>query len=152
MGRTLIYMPYMAFVGETMRTQLFGVRGGTDGFWREVAAHEVAHQWWGHTIGWTNYRDQWMSEGFAQLSTSLYIQFVRKDIDKFNEFWEEERRAIVEPSRSTNGVKPYTVGPVTQGFRLANAKDSGSLPQSRLSKRGLHPSYDQNDDVGKKRW
>jgi hypothetical protein len=123
---TLIYMPYMAFVGETMRTQLFGSRGGTDGFWREVAAHEVAHQWWGHTIGWTNYRDQWMSEGFSQLSTSLYIQFVRKDIDKFNEFWEEERRAIVEPSRSTNGVRPYTVGPVTQGFRLATSKTPGA--------------------------
>lgn len=123
---TLIYMPYMAFVGDTMRTQLFGVRGGTDGFWREVAAHEVAHQWWGHTIGWTNYRDQWMSEGFSQLSTSLYIQFVRKDIDKFNEFWEEERLRIVEPSRSTNGVRPYTVGAVNQGFRLATSKTPGA--------------------------
>jgi hypothetical protein len=119
---TLIYMPYLAFVGETMRVQLFGVRGGTDGFWREVAAHEVAHQWWGHTIGWTSYRDQWMSEGFAQLSTSLYIQFVRKDLDKFNEFWEEQRQLVVEPSAATNGIKPYTIGPVTQGFRLSTPK------------------------------
>lgn len=123
---TLIYMPYMAFVSETMRAQLFGVRGGTDGFWREVAAHEVAHQWWGHTIGWTNYRDQWMSEGFAQLSTSLYIQFVRKDIAKFTEFWEEQRQQIVEGTRATNGIKPYTVGPVTQGFRLNTQKAGGA--------------------------
>ncbi|MEK7724701.1 MAG: M1 family aminopeptidase [Acidobacteriota bacterium] len=123
---TLIYMPYMAFVGETMRAQLFGIRGGTDGFWREVAAHEVAHQWWGHTVGWTSYRDQWMSEGFAQLSTSIYIQFVKKDIDKFNEFWEEQRELVVEPSRSTNGIKPYTVGPVTQGFRLSTPKTAGA--------------------------
>lgn len=123
---TLIYMPYPAFVGETMRTQLFGITGGTDGFWREVAAHEVAHQWWGHTIGWTNYRDQWMSEGFAQLSTSLYIQFFRKDINKFNEFWEEQRLQIVSATRATNGVKPYTVGPVTAGFRLNTRKAGGA--------------------------
>ncbi len=123
---TLIYMPYMAFVGETMRVQLFGIRGGTSEFWREVAAHEVAHQWWGHTIGWTSYRDQWMSEGFAHLSTSLYVQFVRKDIDKFNEFWEEQRELVVEPSASTNGIKPYTVGPVTQGFRLSTPKTVGA--------------------------
>lgn len=123
---TLIYMPYMAFVGETMRVQLFGIQGGTDGFWREVAAHEVAHQWWGHTIGWTNYRDQWMSEGFSQLSTSLYIQFIRKDIAKFNEFWEDQRLQIVEGTRATNGIKPYTVGPVVMGFRLNTRKAGGA--------------------------
>src|SRR5262249_15935232 len=29
-------------------------------------AHEVAHQWWGQAIGWRNYHEQWISEGFAQ--------------------------------------------------------------------------------------
>lgn len=134
---TLIYMPYMAFISDTQRVQLFGIEGGTDGFWREVAAHEVAHQWWGHSVGWTSYHDQWMSEGFAQLSTSLYIQFVKKDLKKFNEFWEEQRKLIVEPSPRTRGLKPYTVGPVTQGYRLNTAK-TGAVAQSLIYPKGAY--------------
>ena len=63
---TLIFMPYIAFINGTQRVQLLGIRGGTNVFWREVAAHEVAHQWWGHIVGWKSYRDQWMSEGFSE--------------------------------------------------------------------------------------
>ena len=29
-------------------------------------AHEIAHQWWGQAVGWKNYHEQWLSEGFAQ--------------------------------------------------------------------------------------
>lgn len=119
---TLVFMPYVAFLDSTQRTQIYGVGGGTDTFWRYVGPHEVAHQWWGHMVGWTSYHDQWMSEGFAEFSTSLYVQFVRKDIDKFIDFWENQRRQIVEATPATKGIKPYTIGPVTQGFRLSNAK------------------------------
>jgi hypothetical protein len=118
---TLIYMPYTAFLDTTIRTQLMGTRGGTDNFWKYVGPHEVAHQWWGHIIGWTSYRDQWMSEGFAEFSASLYVQHVR-GIDKFVEFWEAHRKEIVTAGPSTEGKAPYTVGPVTQGYRLNSAK------------------------------
>jgi len=37
-------------------------------------AHEVAHQWWGQAVGWRNYREQWLSEGFAQYFAALYIR------------------------------------------------------------------------------
>ena len=30
-------------------------------------AHELAHQWWGQAVGWKNYHEQWLSEGFAQV-------------------------------------------------------------------------------------
>lgn len=119
---TLIFMPFTAYFDDTLRVQLYGIRGGTQMFWREVAAHEVAHQWWGHAVGWTSYHDQWMSEGFSQLSASLYIQIVKKDMKEFAEFWEGERRSIVETSPATKGKAPYTIGPVTQGYRLTTAK------------------------------
>lgn len=122
---TLVYMPYFAFISESQRAQIFGIRGGKDGFWREVGAHEIAHQWWGHAVGWTSYHDQWMSEGFAEFSTSLYILYVKKNINEFNEFWENQRRMIVEASPATKGLKPYTIGPVTQGYRLNTAKTGG---------------------------
>jgi hypothetical protein len=119
---TLVYMPYTAFLDSTQRAQLFGVGGGTSSFWRYVGPHELAHQWWGHMIGWDSYHDQWMSEGFAEFSASLYAWYVRKDLDKFVDFWEEKRREILEPRPQTRDRKPYTVGPVTQGFRLNSAK------------------------------
>ena len=134
---TLIYMPYMAFIDPTQRVQLFGIRGGTDSFWRYVAPHEVAHQWWGHTIGWTSYRDQWMSEGFSEFSASLYVQYVRKDLGKFIEFWEDQRKEIVEATPATRGKKPYTIGPVTQGYRLNNAK-TGAAAQRMIYPKGAY--------------
>jgi len=132
---TLVYMPYTAFFGDTHRVQLFGIRGGTDGFWREVAAHEVAHQWWGHAVGWTSYRDQWMSEGFSEFSTSLFIQYVKKDTNKLIEYWDEQRKRIIEANPRTMGRKPFTVGPVTQGYRLNSAK-TGAIAQSMIYPKG----------------
>jgi len=35
-------------------------------------AHETSHQWWGDMVLWRSYRDQWLSEGFAEYSGILY--------------------------------------------------------------------------------
>jgi Carboxypeptidase regulatory-like domain/Peptidase family M1 domain len=118
---TLVFMPYIAFLDSTQRTQLLGARGGNDNFWRYVEPHEISHQWWGHIIGWDSYHDQWMSEGFAEFSASLYVQATRGN-DKFIDFWEDHRKQIIQSSPATRDKKPYTIGPVTQGYRLSNAK------------------------------
>src|SRR5207245_10015972 len=39
---------------------------------------ELAHQWWGQAVGWRNYHEQWISEGFAQYFAALYAQRDRK--------------------------------------------------------------------------
>jgi hypothetical protein len=44
-------------------------------------AHEVAHEWWGHNVGWATYRDQWLSEAFAEYSAMLFVQQTMKDGD-----------------------------------------------------------------------
>jgi hypothetical protein len=49
------------------------------GYWKVVTPQEVAHQWWGHTVGFDSGRDQWMSEGFADFSASLYLSYIDKD-------------------------------------------------------------------------
>lgn len=134
---TLIFMPYTALIDTTQRAQLMGTRGGTNNFWRYVQPHEIAHQWWGHTIGWDSYHDQWMSEGFAEFSASLYVQFVRKDMGKFIEFWENQRRLIVEASPATKDRKPYTVGPVTQGYRL-NSNKTGNVARYSIYPKGAY--------------
>lgn len=134
---TLVFMPYTAFMDSTQRTQIMGVGRGNNNFWRYVAPHEIAHQWWGHIIGWTSYRDQWMSEGFAEFSTSLYVWYVRKDMAKFTEFWENQRKLIIEANPQTKDRKPYTVGPVTQGYRLNTGK-TGNVARYSIYPKGAY--------------
>ena len=133
---TLVYMPYLAYIDSTQRSQLIGTRVGTDTFWRYVGPHEVAHQWWGHVIGWDSYRDQWMSEGFAEFSASLYVQFIRGN-DKFIDFWEDLRHQIIDATPATKDRKPYTVGPVTQGYRLNSGK-TGAVARFMIYPKGAY--------------
>lgn len=43
--------------------------------WKEYfLAHEIAHQWWGQSVTWNSYHDQWLSEGLAQFAAVLYLE------------------------------------------------------------------------------
>ena len=124
---TLVYMPFTAFMDSTQRYLATGsAQYAGSKFFKIVGPHEVAHQWWGHMVGWKSYRDQWMSEGFAHLSASLYLQFVERDLGKFNDFWRVRRDEIVTARPQTKDRKPYTVGAVTQGYRLSSGKTGAS--------------------------
>lgn len=49
--------------------------GRAIGGYREwFLAHEVAHEWWGHQVGWASYRDQWLSEGFASYAAMMFVE------------------------------------------------------------------------------
>jgi aminopeptidase N len=129
-------MPYGAFLDQTTRAQLYGSKFGTNTFFEYVGPHEVAHQWWGHTLGWSSYRDQWMSEGFAEFSTSIWVQKTL-GVDKFIKFWDNQRREIVEARPATKNRKPYEVGAVTQGLRLFSGK-TGSAYQFLVYPKGAY--------------
>jgi hypothetical protein len=134
---TLIYMPFTAFLDSTQRWMASGdSRYATDDFFKYVGPHEVAHQWWGHLVGWKSYRDQWMSEGFAEFSASLYAQATAGN-DEFIDFWEEQRELITKTRPATKDRKPYTVGPVTQGYRLNSGK-TGRVARFMIYPKGAY--------------
>jgi len=112
----LVYLPICSYLDDTQR-HFLGL-DDTRGYWKTVAPHEVAHQWWGHTVGWASYRDQWMSEGFSEFSASLFMQ--RYFPKEFRGIWKDQLELITE--KNTEGRRPIDVGPVTQGFRLNNSK------------------------------
>ena len=124
---TLVYMPFTAFLDSTQRYIATGgnIRYATNNFFEYVAPHEIAHQWWGHVVGWKSYHDQWMSEGFAEFSASLYVEQVMRDHKRFLDFWNNQRDLITQSRPQTNDKVPYTVGPVTQGYRLNSGKTGG---------------------------
>jgi hypothetical protein len=78
-------------------------------------AHEVAHQWWGQAVGWKNYHEQWLSEGFAQYFAALYAQKFRGD-EVFDSVIRQMRRWAVNESDQ---------GPVYLGYRVGHVKNEG---------------------------
>jgi hypothetical protein len=113
---TLVFLPFTAFFDQTMQHQLGLSTGSGRQFFQEVGPHEVAHQWWGHTVGWKTYHDVWLSEGFAQFSAGLYVHRVKGD-KGFREFIDAERSAILTALPS--GQRANDVGPIWLGDRLS---------------------------------
>jgi hypothetical protein len=131
----LVYLPITYLYDETAR-HFLGMDDPT-GYFTVVAPHEVAHQWWGHDVGFACYRDQWMSEGFAHMSASLYLQLVySKDPQKYAKFWHDQRRALVEKNKQ--GFRPIDVGPVTMGFRLSNTKQGYDVYRNLVYPKGAY--------------
>jgi hypothetical protein len=131
---TLVYLPICSFFDTTVQHQL-----GLDdprGYWTVVAPHEVAHQWWGHAVGFNSYRDQWMSEGFAQFSASLFLQQVygQKGQQQFIKFWDDQRYFLTQKNR--NGFRPIDAGPVTMGYRLMTTRTGEDIPGHLIYPKG----------------
>jgi aminopeptidase N len=122
---TLVFMPYTAFLDKTTQHQLkLDDDRGSRAFLKEVGSHEIAHQWWGHLVGWKSYHDQWLSEGFAEYSAGLYVQAVEGE-KKFRSFLETQRSDALQGS--SNGEPPAnSAGPIWLGHRLSTEKSRGA--------------------------
>jgi Peptidase family M1 domain len=132
---SLVWLPLCAFFDTTVRHEL-GLDFGDRGYWKTVAPHEVAHQWWGHEVGFNSYRDQWMSEGFADMSASLFIQSVEKNPKKFIEFWDDERYLLTQ--RDKEGFRAIDAGPVTMGYRMSNSRTGTHLTRDLIYPKGAY--------------
>lgn len=128
----LIFLPITSFFDATTRQRL---GFGDPIFFESVGPHEIAHQWWGNTVGWVSYRDQWMGEGFAQFSASLFLQMFYKD-GSYDKFWDEEHKLLTE--KDEKGFRPIDVGPVTLGYRLASSRAGFSVPRRLIYPKGAY--------------
>jgi len=63
-----------------------------------ILSHEIAHQYWGHVVGWATSDDQWMSEALAEYSSHLYISqyYGEHDYDARLNGWRREAREGAE--------------------------------------------------------
>ena len=131
---TLVFLPTMAVTSGTdvgLNVNIDPrVLQGLKEFGNTVTWHEVAHQWWGHQIGWSSYRDQWLSEGLAEFTSALMLEITtsRKNA---NGFWELRRSEVFN---RTTGVANSDAGGITQGFRLSTSRSPGAARAMLYSK------------------
>lgn len=107
--------PYFAVINNPLPTTPFVWRNDPAAFANFpefFIAHEIAHQWWGQAVGWKNYHEQWLSEGFAQYFAALYAR-ERRGEEAFREVLKQWRRWAMDQSDQ---------GPVYLGYRLGHIR------------------------------
>ena len=110
--------PYFAQLNQPLPNSPFTWRDDPAAFERYpefFMAHELAHQWWGHGVGWQNYHEQWLSEGFSQYFAALYANSFRGD-EVFQSVLRRMRRWAMRESEQ---------GPVSLGYRVGHIKGNG---------------------------
>lgn len=117
----LIFLPYDAFLDATTRNSLGLQDSGEEReFYNIIAVHEMAHQWWGHLVGWKTYHDQWLSEGIAEFASSLYLR--RFQPKEASNFWAMKRTWLL--SKNPEGYRPVDAGPVWMNAQLARGNSA----------------------------
>lgn len=84
------------------------------GFERLHRSHETAHQWFGAGVGVKSYRDVWLSEGFAEYCSYLYLESAagqRQFLDRLN----IHRKNIISERKNA--------GAIGLGLRAGNLRD-----------------------------
>jgi hypothetical protein len=93
-----------------------------------LLAHEIAHQWWGQTVGWRTYRDQWLSEGFAQFAAWEYMR---------SEHGEQAWKKLAENFRNWIADKSYA-GPIILGARLGHITEDPQAFSALVYNKGAY--------------
>ena len=89
-------------------------------------AHEAAHQWWGQAVGWKNYHEQWISEGFSQYFAALYAEHAKKPL-VFDSIVSQLTRSTLDRSDQ---------GPVYLGYRLGHIRNDGRVFRAIVYNKG----------------
>jgi len=120
-------------------------------------SHETAHQWWGDVVAWRSYRDQWLSEGFAEYSGIMYTG-MRDGAGARDELISRLRESLRLPPRAEVNFgkgRLVDVGPIILGHRLSTRKtrnayttliyNKGALVLRMLHSLFLDPNTGQGD-------
>jgi hypothetical protein len=120
---------YFALLNQTLPTSPFVWRNDPvsfDNYPSFFLAHEIAHQWWGQAVGWKNYHEQWLSEGFAQYFAALYAEKERGGGLLTNILRQMRRWAIDQSDQ----------GPVYLGYRLGHIKAESRVFRALVYNKG----------------
>jgi Peptidase family M1 domain len=129
----LIYLWSGSFLDSTQRNCI-GLKDETalTDFFR---GHESSHQWWGHRVGWKSYHDQWLSEGFADFSGILYVQY-RESMKTALGEWRKEKEKI--RNKDAYGHARGALGPIWMGQRIHSSVTEPGAYQDLIYSKGAY--------------
>jgi Peptidase family M1 domain len=129
----LIYLWSASFLDSTQRHEI-GLKDGPEltDFFR---AHESSHQWWGQRVGWKSYHDQWLSEGFADFSGILYVQY-RENMKEALRQWRQEKEKLRRKDQL--GHTRAALGPIWMGRRIQSSQSDGGAYQDLIYSKGAY--------------
>lgn len=127
----LIYLWSASFLDVTQRHAI-GLKDPIEitDFFR---AHETSHQWWGHRVGWKSYHDQWLSEGFAEFSGNLYVEY-RENEKEYLARWRKEKELL--KTKDTFGHESDSLGPIWMGERIHSSQTDAASYQDLIYSKG----------------
>ena len=135
---------YFAALNQPLPTSPFSWRddpASFDNYPEFFLAHELAHQWWGQAVGWKNYHEQWLSEGFAQYFAAVYAER-RRGAGVFD--------GIIR-SMSRWAVATSDQGPVYLGYRLGHIKNDSRIFRAVVYNKGAMVLHMLRRLVGRRR-
>ncbi len=84
----------MENAGNIFYTEKLNVDRGAE----EIAAHEIAHQWFGNSVTEADWHHAWLSEGFATYFKHLYDEFTYGH-ERLAAGLQRDRRAVIDYAR-----------------------------------------------------
>ena len=129
----LIYLWSGSFLDSTQRNCI-GLKDET-GLTDFFRGHESSHQWWGHRVGWKSYHDQWLSEGFADFSGILYVQY-RESMKTALDEWRKEKEKI--RNKDAYGHSRDSLGPIWMGQRIRSSITDPRAYQDLIYSKGAY--------------
>jgi hypothetical protein len=129
----LIYLWSGSFLDSTQRNCI-GLKDQT-GLTDFFRGHESSHQWWGHRVGWKSYHDQWLSEGFADFSGILYVQY-RENMKEALGEWRKEKEKI--RNKDAYGRSRDSLGSIWMGQRIRSSITDPGAYQDLIYSKGAY--------------
>lgn len=139
--------PYSRF-GATYRPFPFGQGFPTmlmlpksdfaDQYTYSFIAHEASHQWWGDLVLWRSYRDQWLSEGFADYSGVLYTERRDRNQNDSKDLLRLMHDGLIASPGTLTGLgkgRLADIGPLILGHRL-NTRETNGAYSALIYKKG----------------
>ncbi|MGA3187483.1 MAG: M1 family aminopeptidase [Bryobacteraceae bacterium] len=119
----LVYLSTIAYLDPASRPAILRTENQQVFFSDLMAAHEVAHQWWGNVVITSSYQDEWLMEALANYSAMLWLE-KRSGPKAVESVLDDYRTRLL--SKDAEGRTVESAGPIVWGMRL----DSAGIPDA----------------------
>jgi hypothetical protein len=129
----LLYISTYSFLSSEAQNRAGLSASRQEAFTDIVPYHEVAHQWWGNVVGWSNYRDQWIDEAIANYLALLFADSRKPSAHELR-VWLERYRKQLEEKVPGSDRPANEIGALPLGNRLNSSKSPFGFEEVIYSK------------------